>query len=165
MVVPTLVMAALAAVLLLAALLRGQGEHREGLRAGLTMTAQVLPLLVLAFLVAGLVQAMLPREQIGRWVGAEAGWRGIFVGSLAGACAPGGPYVSLPIVAALLKAGAGAGTLVAFLTGWSVWAFSRLPMEVGVMGWRLTAIRLASTLVFPPVAGFIAHTFFGRVRL
>jgi hypothetical protein len=52
------------------------------------------------------------------------------------------------------------GTMVAFLTGWSLWAVSRLPMEVGILGWRLTIIRLASTLLFPPLAGLIAQTLF-----
>ena len=49
------------------------------------------------------------------------------------------------------------GTVVAFVTGWALWAFSRLPMEVGIMGWRFTLVRMASTVVFPLVAGLIAQ--------
>jgi len=62
----------------------------------------------------------------------------------------------------LLRSGAGIGTMVAFLTGWSLWAVSRLPMEVGILGWKLTLIRLASTFFFPPIAGWIAQTLFGN---
>jgi uncharacterized membrane protein YraQ (UPF0718 family) len=97
-------------------------------------------------------------------VGAESGLRGILVGSLAGGLAPGGPFVSLPVAAALVRSGASVGTIVAFLTGWSLWAFSRLPMEVGILGWKLTAVRFASTLVFPPLAGLIANQFFSSAR-
>ncbi len=71
--------------------------------------------------------------------------RGIIIGTVAGGLTPGGPYVSLPVVAALLCSGVGMGTMVAFLTGWSMWAVSRLPMEVGILGWKFTIIRLAST--------------------
>jgi hypothetical protein len=46
--------------------------------------------------------------------------------------------------------------MVSFLTAWSLWAFARLPMEVGILGMRLTVIRLAAVLVFPPLAGGIA---------
>ncbi|GAJ08644.1 unnamed protein product, partial [marine sediment metagenome] len=71
----------------------------------------------------------------------------------------GGPYVSLPFATGLLRSGASVGTIVAFLTGWSLWAVSRLPMEVGILGWRFTLIRIASTFFFPPIAGFIAQMF------
>jgi hypothetical protein len=54
--------------------------------------------------------------------------------------------------------------MVAFLTGWSLWAFSRLPMEVGILGWRLTIIRMVSTLVFPPLAGIFAQLLFGGTK-
>ena len=128
------------------------------------MVVDILPLLICAFIVAGMVQVLLPQELLARWVGAESGFKGIILGTVAGGLAPGGPYVSLPIVAGLLRSGAGVGTMVAFLTGWSLWAVSRLPMEIGVLGWRFTLIRLASTFFFPPIAGFIAQALFGGVR-
>jgi uncharacterized membrane protein YraQ (UPF0718 family) len=117
-------------------------------------------MLILAFIVAGMVQVLIPREIIGQWVGAESGMRGILLGTLAGGLTPGGPYVSLPLVAGFLSAGAGIGTMVAYLTAWSLWAVSRLPLEFGILGWRFTVIRLACTFFMPPIAGFIAHAFF-----
>ncbi len=162
MLVPTIVMGILAVGLLALGWSRGQGESVAGLRAAGTMLWQIIPLLIFAFIVAGMIQSLLPQEAISRWVGESSGWRGIMLGSLAGGLAPGGPYVSLPIAAGLMRSGAGVGTMVAFLTGWSLWAVGRLPMEVGILGWRLTLIRLASVLVFPPLAGFIAQYFFGK---
>jgi len=38
-------------------------------------------------------------------------------------------------------------------------------MEVGVMGWEFTLIRLACTFFFPPIAGLIANILFSRVSL
>ncbi len=162
MLIPTIVMGTLALTLFIVGYIRGQEEHLTGLKLAWTMTLQILPLLVFAFIVAGMVQALLPKDLISKWVGVESGMRGLFVGTLAGALAPGGPYVSLPIAAGLLRSGAGIGTMVAFLTGWSLWAVSRLPMEVGILGWRLTLIRLASTFFFPPIAGWIAQALFGK---
>jgi len=160
MLIPTIIMGALALILLLIGYYKGQGQHISGIKSALNMTLEVLPLLILAFLVAGMVQVLLPSELISKWIGAASGIRGIFIGTIAGALAPGGPYVSLPVAAGLLRSGAGVGTMVAFLTGWSLWAFSRLPMEVGILGWKFTLIRLISTFFFPPIAGLIAHTFF-----
>ncbi|MDZ7262573.1 MAG: permease, partial [candidate division KSB1 bacterium] len=99
------------------------------------------------------------------WVGAESGLRGILIGTVAGGLSPGGPYVNLPVVAGFLRAGAGVGTMVAFLTGWSLWAVSRLPMEIGILGWKFTLIRIASTFFFPPIAGWIAQILFVNAKL
>ena len=162
MLLPTIIMGALAIILLSIGYYKGQGQHVSGMKSALNMTIEILPLLIFAFIVAGMIQFLLPRELLLKWVGAESGMRGILLGTVAGGFAPGGPYVSLPIVAGLLRSGASVGTMVAFLTGWSLWAVSRLPMEVGILGWKFTLIRIASTFFFPPIAGLIAHAFFGR---
>lgn len=162
MLAPTLVMAAIAIVLVLIGHRKGGGEDIAGLKIAYHLTWTVLPLLVFAFVVAGMAQTLIPAQTISKWVGEESGFRGIILGSIAGGLAPGGPYVSLPIAAALVRSGAGIGTMVAFLTGWSLWALARLPMEVGILGWRLTLARVVSTCVFPPIAGLIALALFGR---
>ena len=164
MLIPTIVMAALAIVFLYIGYSKGGGEHLEGLKLGAGMVVTVLPLLVCAFIIAGMVQVLLPEELISGWIGAESGLKGIIIGSVAGGLAPGGPFVSLPVAAGLLGAGAGVGTMVAFLTGWSLWAVSRLPMEVGILGWRFTIVRLASTFLLPIIAGLTAQLFFSGVK-
>ncbi|TET50292.1 MAG: permease [Anaerolineales bacterium] len=157
MLVPTAVMAALAVILLLIGHFRGQGQVSVGVEQAIKIAGETLPLLLLSFLVAGMAQTLLPQELLSRWVGTESGLRGILIGTLAGASTPGGPYVSFPVAAVLLRSGASIGTVVAFVTGWAVWAFSRLPLEVGILGWRFTLVRLASSLLFPFVAGLIAQ--------
>ncbi len=158
-------MAALAVILVVIGRQRGGGCEIQGLKFAGTLLAQMLPLLVFALVVAGMVQVLVPRELLARWVGTQSGMRGILIGTVAGGLSPGGPYVNLPIVAGLMQAGASTGTMVAFLTGWSLWAVSRLPMEVGLLGWRFTAIRLAATFFFPPVAGLLAQRLFANVRV
>jgi hypothetical protein len=69
------------------------------------------------------------------------------------------------MAAGMLKLGASAGTMVALVTGWSLLVFTRLPMEIGVMGWQFTLIRLACTFFFPPIAGLIANKFFSGINL
>jgi uncharacterized membrane protein YraQ (UPF0718 family) len=165
MLIPTCILAVLAFVFTFIAYRSGEAQHIAGLRMALNMTLSIIPLLVFAFIVAGMVQVILPRELLSKWVGEESGLRGILIGSIAGGLAPGGPYVSLPVAAGLLRTGAGVGTMVAFLTGWSVWAINRLPLEVGILGWKFTLIRFASTVIFPPIAGFIAQMLFGGARI
>lgn len=156
MLVPTIIMGILALILVAIGYLRGEGQHLLGFKSALKMTVEILPLLFFAFIIAGMVQVLLPRDLLNRWVGVESGIRGILIGTLAGGITPGGPYVSLPVVAGLLKSGASAGTMVAYLTSWSLWAIARMPMEIGILGWKFTLLRFICTFFFPPFAGLLA---------
>jgi uncharacterized membrane protein YraQ (UPF0718 family) len=164
MLVATVIMGVIAIFLFLMGYYKGQGQHISGMRSALDMTIEILPLLLFAFIVAGMIQALIPQDAISRWVGQESGIRGILIGTVAGGLTPGGPYVSLPVAAGLLRSGASLGTMVAFLTAWSLLAVARLPMEVGILGWKFTFIRFASTFFFPPIAGVLAQTFFSGAR-
>ena len=165
MLIPTIIMAVAAIVLLFIGFQKGGGEHILGLKSAGGLLMQILPLLVFAFIVAGMVQTLVPTEMISKWIGTESGFRGILIGTVVGGFMPGGPYVSLPIAAGLLRVGASVGTMVALLTGWSLLAFTRLPLEVGIMGWQFTLIRLACTFSFPLIAGLIANTFFSHISV
>ncbi len=132
-----------------------------GLMAGGETLFSVTILLLAAFLVAGLIQVLVTREMVTRWLGAGAGWRGILLACLGGALMPGGPYVYYPIAAALMNAGASLGVLVAFVTAKNLWTLSRLPLEFALLGPNLTVIRFAITLVMPPLLGFAAEALFG----
>ena len=114
---------------------------------------------------AGMIQALIPDEMISKWIGAESGFRGILLGTLLGGLTPGGPYVSMPVAAGLLRTGAGIGTMVAFITSWSLLAVARWPVEIGLMGWKFLLIRLACVFFFPPIAGLVANIFFSRANV
>ncbi|MDP6142372.1 MAG: permease [Dehalococcoidales bacterium] len=165
MLIPTIIMGVIAVALLIIAYQRGDGEHILGLKSSGSLLLEVMPLLVFAFIVAGIIPLLVPTETISKWVGAESGLRGILIGSAMGGLTPGGPFVSLPIAAGFLRTGASIGTMVAFMTGWSLLAVSRLPMEVGLMGWKFTAIRLATILFFPIIAGLIANLLFSHINV
>jgi uncharacterized membrane protein YraQ (UPF0718 family) len=134
----------------------------EGLISGGNFLLSVLLLLIAAFLTAGLIQALVSKEMVSRWLGTKSGWRGIALACLGGALIPGGPYVYYPIAGALLNTGAGIGVLVAFIAAKNLWSVSRIPMEIALLGPELTLIRFGITFVIPPVLGFLAETLFGR---
>jgi uncharacterized membrane protein YraQ (UPF0718 family) len=75
---------------------------------------------------------------------------------------PRPPYVLFPLAAGIYKAGAGIGPIVTFITAWSLIQFTRLPMELALLGPKLTLIRLGSAFIFPPLAGLIAQHLYGR---
>jgi hypothetical protein len=68
----TLIMAALAIALLAIAFVRGGGLWLSGLQAGARSFWGLLPILLISFAIAGLMQVLVPREVLMRWLGAEA---------------------------------------------------------------------------------------------
>jgi len=163
MLIPTIIMGVLAIALLYIGYQKGGGEHIVGLKSASNLLVQIIPLLIFAFIVAGMIPTLIPHEIISRWVGVESGFRGLLIGSALGGLMPGGPFVSMPIAAGLLRTGASIGTMVAFITAWSLLAVSRLPLEIGLMGWKFALIRLACVFFFPPIAGLIANSLFSGV--
>lgn len=135
---------------------------------GLTNTANALTsaawLLVLAFAISGLMEVLVPPSTIRKWLGGESGLRGVTMGCLVGALTPGGPYVYYPIALALYRAGAGTGTLMAYIAGKAIWDLPRLPLEIGLFGTRFAVIRLTVTLFVPLAAGLLGNRFFGNFR-
>ncbi len=150
---------ALLLVLSAIAYLRGGGEL---LAAGLGEGAQNLLrfglLIVCSFLSAGLISTLLPREWIEGALGFEAGMRGILVGAGAGLITPGGPFISMPIAAALLRAGAAPAPVVAYLTAWALLSLQRLvAWEIPILGARFALIRFGISLLLALAAGLLAR--------
>jgi uncharacterized membrane protein YraQ (UPF0718 family) len=154
--ITTLVLAAVAVILLAVAFWRGRDLPLAGLLAGGRTLWRNLPLLLLGFAIAGLAQVLIPRELIAGWLGAEAGVKGILLGCVAGGLMPGSPYAAFPLVAALYQGGASMGAVVGFISAWSLWSVSRLPVEIALIDPRPALIRYAVTFVAPPVAGLAA---------
>ena len=138
---------------------KGEDFFRTGVDASVSMTLDVLPRLVAAFLLAGFVEVLMPRDLIRKWIGDKSGLKGVLVASLAGALTPGGPIASFPLIAALYKLGADFGPLVAYLTAWELIAVQRMVVwEIPFMGTRFVLFRLSVSLVLPILAGMIAKT-------
>jgi len=139
---------------------QGPSVILAGLTAGSKMIIEVVPLLVIAFILAGMIQVLISKELVNKWLGKDAGIKGIFLGAIAGALMPGGPYVYYPIAASFLISGAEIGTVLAFVVAKNLWTISRLPMEVALIGPQITIVRYIVTLMFPILVGLIANIFF-----
>jgi uncharacterized membrane protein YraQ (UPF0718 family) len=146
-----------AVILLVLALLQGKDLAIEGLKLAGSTLRNNLVITLAGFLIAGLMQVLLPKELIASWMGNAAGVKAVLLGCLAGGIIPGSPYAVFPIVAGFYKAGAGLGAMVGFVTAWSLWSISRLPVEIALINPRAALIRYGITFIVPPVAGLIAH--------
>ena len=153
----TLILVVAAVILLVIAFWRGRDLPLAGLMAaGRTLWRNLL-ILLLGFIIAGLAQVIIPKEWIARWLGAEAGVKGVLIGCVVGGLVPGAPYATFPLVAALYRSGASLGVVVGFVSAWSLWSVSRLPVEIALIDSKPALIRYGVTFIVPPIAGLVAE--------
>lgn len=152
-----LLLFAMCGVLLLVGGKRRDGSNGAGLWTGARMFISLLPLLVLAFTLAGLLQVVVSPEFIRSWLGEETGWQGVVLAVGCGGIILGGPYAVFPIIAEVYRSGAGLGAAVAMISGWALLGVAQLIMGVTFIGVRFTFIRTLIVLVFPFLAGAMVH--------
>lgn len=113
---------------------------------------------------AGLIEVLLPRELLVKWVGEGSGLKGLLIGSLLGAITPGGPYVLFPLVASMFKAGVHIGPLIAYLSAWALIGLNRvIAFEIPLLGMHITITRLICSFIFPIIIGYLARFVFVRL--
>lgn len=151
----------LLATLALAVVAWGRGGPdlvREGFGKGTDMLLRYALLVAVSFWAAGLAEVVLPENLVPQALGPDSGLRGILLGTGVGALTPSGPFVALPIAAAMGRAGAGAPALVAYVSAWGLIAVHRLvAWEIPILGPRLALLRWGVSLLLPVLAGIAAR--------
>ncbi|MCG8383569.1 MAG: permease [Gammaproteobacteria bacterium] len=129
----------------------------------LWLLLQISPILVLAMLVGGYVQVLVPKAFVQKWLGAESGLKGQLIATLAGAVTPGGPFAAFPMVLVLYQGGASFAICVNYLTAWSVLGINRiLVWEIPFFDTEFIVLRTIASLPLALVAGYSAQWLFEK---
>lgn len=148
-------------VALVVAYARDPALPLRGLQSGGRLLQSVWMELAVGFVLAGLLDVLIPSPVLSRWLGEERLGRGILVGWLAGLVLPGGPYLFFPVAAGLLKSGAAPGPVIALLTSKTLVSPIRmLTYEAPLLGWPLTLARLIPGVLLPPIIGWLGQGLF-----
>jgi uncharacterized membrane protein YraQ (UPF0718 family) len=138
--------------------IKGADAVAEALRDDLRVFTVFVVFLPAVLMLASIVEVMLPKSVVERWLGVGSGFKGIAVASFAGAFTPGGPFLAFPMVLALYRAGADWAPLITYITSWSILSMPRLLVfEIPFVGGELASVRYLSTLILPPIAGLLAR--------
>jgi len=137
----------------------------DGLAATARLLRGVWIELLLGFVLAGLIDVLVPSQALIRWLGGERPLRGILVGWVVGLAVPGGPYVLFPMVASLFGKGVAAGPLIALVSAKTLVSPIRmLTYEAPLLGWPLTLARLIPGVLVPPVLGIVGQWLYDVFR-
>ena len=144
-------------------LVKGPEIFRQALEEHLSLLLSIIPVIAGAVLLGAFIQALIPPGYVRTRLGEGSGLRGIAIGSFIGLFVPGGPMISMPLLMAVIEAGADLAACVAFYMSWSLLAFVRIiQWELPLMGWKFAAIRFLSSVPLPLIAALIAIPLFRR---
>ncbi len=157
----TLVLVTLAVVFAVVAYWKDPGLPWVGARTGLSLLWFVLPRLIPALILAGMLQVVIPQETVARYFGRQSGLTAILLATVAGVLTPGGPMVSVPLMVVLANSGMALGPLVAYMTSWSLFGMQRIiAWEAPLMGWHFVFVRVVPSLSFPIIAGLLVKLYY-----
>ena len=141
-----------------------KGTYITGLNNALKTMLSILPVLILAFVIIGMVNSLGLANNVKAMLGSDAGIKGISIATLGGMLTPGGPFVALPLAGTLLKSGAGIGPVIAYITAWSTWEIMRTPFELSFLGWKYVLVKWSCIIILPIISGLTAQLLFSWIK-
>lgn len=106
------------------------------------------------FVLLGLLDVWVPRQQMIKYMGAGAGVKGPVLAFLLGSFAAGPLYGAFPFAAILMKKGASFMNIMIFIGAWSTTKIPMLLFEIAALGPRFALSRLAIDIVGIVVIAF-----------
>ncbi len=109
------------------------------------------------FILMGLFDVWVPKSFIQKYMGKEAGFKGILLAFVFGTIPTGPVYIAFPIAAAMLKKGARLMNITIFLGTWAAAKLPQLMIELKFLGASFTALRFVLTVLSVIIIGFLVE--------
>ena len=98
-------------------------------------------MILASFIIIGQLNVLLTPEVIEKWLQKFSGIKAVVVSAIAGGLFPGGPYIYYPFIASFKDKKLPFYIFISFIFGKQVYDFTRLPMEISLVSYRMAIIR------------------------
>ncbi|MBN2083483.1 permease [bacterium] len=155
-----------AELIFIVALLRSGGELLEWLKESWALAKQIIPLLFIGVLVAGLLlgtpgsRGLIPPAWIAWALGGNSLWANLFA-AVAGAFMYFATLTEVPIVEGLMAGGMGKGPALALLLAGPALSLPNMLVIAKVMGWKKTGVFVGLVVVMATISGLVFGQLFG----
>jgi uncharacterized protein len=130
---------------------------KENLMHKLKVLPVILPMLFFGVLISSALTILIPTRAVASLFGNNAGFLGIIIGIVFGILLPNEPFMALPVIGSIWRQGAETYAIVAILTSWSLFSIGRYPIEIGLIGPKLTIKRSLYAVWIPFATGSIVY--------
>jgi uncharacterized membrane protein YraQ (UPF0718 family) len=157
----TYILYALAAIGLAVSFFKDRQKTKMALKKAWKAFENILPQLLVIFLIIGFALAIFPTETIRKLLGSESGFLGILAAALLGSVTLMPGFVAFPLAAALLKSGAGYMQLAAFVSTLMMVGVITIPIERKTFGLRATLTRNGAAFLYSFVVAVVMGVVLG----
>jgi uncharacterized membrane protein YraQ (UPF0718 family) len=152
----TIALYAIAGAALLISFFRDFEKTRKALEKGLKAFEGILPQFLVVLILVAETLAVLDRATISRFLGRESGALGVVLATLIGSVTLIPGFVAFPAAAALMRTGAEATQIAAFVSSLMMVGIVTLPMEIKYFGRKTAILRNSLAFFFSfSVAAFV----------
>jgi len=146
-------------VSLVASFIANRQKTWQGIRKGMKMFMNLLPVLLLMLALVSIVLFLVPNELLIQYMGKDAGFEGWVMAALLGSIALIPGFIAYPLCGVLLKSGVAYTTIAVFITTLTMVGLVTLPLEAKFFGWKTSIIRNSLSFIAAIFIGFIMSLF------
>lgn len=108
---------------------------------------EMIMIMPVIFILTALLDMWIPKEKIMKFLGKEAGLKGVLLSLVVGSISAGPIYAAFPMCVMLHRKGASVRNVVIILSSWAVIKLPMLLNETKFLGMKFMAIRWALTVI------------------
>ena len=122
-------------------MLKDKEKTKQSLRVAMKSFVRILPMIIIIIIIIGLLLGLVPKSQIARLIGEQAGFWGVFIVALSGAVLHIPSLISFPLAASLIESGASITSVAVFITSLTMVGVVTLPLEIKILGKKFALLR------------------------
>jgi uncharacterized membrane protein YraQ (UPF0718 family) len=127
----------------------------HGVRKGLNMFVNLLPVILTMLAVVSIVLFLLPQETLVKYMGTGAGVAGWLTAALLGSVALIPGFIAYPLCGILIKQGVSYSVISVFITTLMMVGFITLPVEAKFFGMKVSLVRNGLSFIAALLIGFL----------
>lgn len=136
-------------------------RHRtlQGIKRGLGMFRNLLPVLFYMLALVSLVLFFIPNEMLIKYMGEGSGATGWGLAAFFGSVSLIPGFIAFPLSSVLIKSGVAYSTIAVFITTLMMVGIITLPLEARFFGWRTSIVRNLLSLAAALLTGLVMSYF------
>ena len=150
-----LIAASVTAAALLISYLFDSGKTKMGVRKGMKMFLNILPMFLNTLIIVSIFLYLVPQELLIKWMGSGSGWTGIAIAGALGSVSLIPGIIAYPLCGILYKNGVSYEVIAVFITTLMMVGVLTLPLEAKYFGLRTSIVRNMLSLAGALVIGLI----------
>ncbi len=140
---------------LLIALKKNKMKTKKAIVIAWKSFIRILPRALIVIIFIGLLLGFVPKEEISKFIGEQAGFQGVLLTASLGAVMHIPSILAFPLAGSLLEGGASITAVAVFITTLTMIGIATIPLEIKELGVKLTLLRNGMSFIIAIIIGVL----------